>query len=112
MVVLTIEFLVLASLIGLFLLWLVWKRFTDWRLKKKYNPDNDEGKKGEARRQQLIREGRPDPVREIADAKFSASGSAPTEGRRVLQAAASGIAGEDSSKPGRSSKLRRIFRKK
>jgi len=76
---------------------------------KKYNPDNDIGKKGEEHRKELIARGLADPVTELAATEPSSSGLTPVEERRVLPTTTIKSDGKDSNKFRGSSKLARFF---
>jgi len=106
MVEVAIEILIPIILLGVFLIWFFWERITRWLGKKKYNPDNDKGKKGEEQRQELIRKGKPDPVRELTKTIRSSGRSAQPEKPGISLATASKPSGKTSTGSGKVGKLR------
>jgi hypothetical protein len=70
-----IELLSILFLIFIFIAWLIWKKISDWRIRKKYNPNDDKSRKGEEQRranQNLART--VEPVAEPADSVPEPSG--------------------------------------
>lgn len=65
MTVIYIEVLILFIVIAIFGIWFVWvklsKKYHNWR----YKPENDRGKIGEDHRKELLKKGKPDPVRGV-----------------------------------------------
>ena len=49
-----IELLIPLALIFLFLAWKIWYKWTERRLKKKYKPENDRGRKGQPETERTI----------------------------------------------------------
>ncbi len=104
--------LLIPLLIGLFvILWFVWKsistKWHNWR----YKEQNDRGKKGEEHRQELIRQGLPDPVRTIAKAVNDTGGQGKLERRSDVPPTDTSNARENSDSIGKGSGRRKFFRK-
>ena len=54
--IIDIEIIVGGIIILVILFWFIWFKFTGWRNKKKYNPENDKGRKAEESRKEGRRE--------------------------------------------------------
>ncbi len=50
----SIELIIIIILVAVLLAWAIWKRLTDWLNKKRYNPNDDKSRKGEAKRREQI----------------------------------------------------------
>lgn len=83
MVEITVEFIALVIPPFMFVVWLIWFRYSLKRLKRRYNPENDKGRKAEERRKSDLAGGREQAVK---DPESSTSRSPQYEEPRVLQA--------------------------
>ena len=103
-----IETLVFLSIILIIFIWFIWFKFTKWLNKRKYNPENDIGKKGEERRREL---GTREPAIKTADSDSWGYGE--LEKRGILSAAdviVDGKTGNSNGKPRK--KFRNPFRRR
>lgn len=94
-IVVQIELIIAFLIIFFLIVWAVWYRFSRWRLKKKYNPDNDKGKKAELSRFGGVRGEEPttdEPTHPVAGP------TEPTE-RHILEATSPNSVGGDKSSP-------------
>ena len=111
-IVVTIEFLIFFSLLFLFVGWTIWKRISNKRALKKYNPENDKARLGEEKRRRDNEfEGRD---RKLEDAGVSDAGLAEPPERTDISSAdvsADGKTGRGIGKTShRDGKTRRKFR--
>lgn len=107
-----IEVLVLLLIGLLVLLWFIWlklsKLFHNWRYKEK----NDKAKIGEEHRQELLRQGRPDPVKSITTTINDSGGQGGTKERSSIPATDANTSGKDSAGVRKSSRRRKLFRRR
>ncbi len=100
MVDIQVEIIAILFPILIFFLWAIWRKLSKIWSKRRYNPENDKGKKGEEYRRELIRRDK-----EFAEAESGIAGSSQSEERRILPTANIGSYGKDSNRP------RGIFRR-
>lgn len=107
----SIEVLVLFSLFTIFLIWILWYNITRWIANKRYNPNNDKGRKGEERRTELVERGNADPGREITESISGSGRSTQPEEPGVSMATTPESPGETDKSVRRIDKLREFFNK-
>lgn len=117
-----IELLIIVIIGLMLLLWFIYLKISQFIYVRRYKPENDKGYQGNKRRQELLKEGRPDPIKRIAEAingegerNTINEGQGEFEGHSDLQTTKTDSDGETSKSNGKVSKPRRFrnpFRRK
>lgn len=104
-----IEIVLVLILVFIYLFWKVWEAFSQKRLAKKYNPDNDKSRKGGAINYGELKR----TERGVTLEPASVIGPEQFEGHELFQETTSSDVGEDSSIPREnSSGVRKLLRRR
>ena len=113
-----VEVLVILALVFMFVVWLGWYYLSKRWNNRRYKPENDKGRIGEEHRQELIREGLPDPAKGIdrgVGTNKSPSKDSPGQrvpkGRISVPTADADSVGEDGDKLGKDVRKFNPFRR-
>jgi len=109
--IIDIEVIIFGIILTIVITWFIWYKLSKWWNARRYNPENDKGRKAEERRREDKRIGT--TGREPAAADIGIKGLRESEKRTVLQAAKTIADGKTSDSNGKvSRKFPNFFRRK